>query len=675
MNKFRRFGRLLAATTATATMLAGAPIAFAADADEVVVSVNNITDFHGHLAYDERNAELGVALLKSLMEQVNEGQDYVMTTSGDNVGGSAYISAISEDEYTLKALNELGIVASAVGNHEFDNGTEDLLNRIKPNSNYPILGANVLKDGQPLLDASYVEDINGVKVGFVGTVTENTAFKVAPAGIPGVTFTDPVEATNKEATRLKESGEADVVVALFHDDAVKYAAGFNKDVDLLFGGDSHQKHSGEVARDGAAPLVYAQGFEYGKILNDADITFDTAEKKVVAIEVNQYDVTAAAGLTPDAALTDLVAEAQAKADELGNNVVGQSPADMFRGSDEGKDSGSNRGVESTLNNFIAEAQRVAMGDFVGKDIDIAVMNAGGVRADLNAGETTYKEVFDVQPFGNAVAYGSISGADFIEALENQWKTEGSRPVLAMGLSNNVTVTYDPNGEQGARIKQVMINDEVLDPAKDYTIALSTFLIDEGDGFFKAGAIKDITDVGYMDTAVMSDYIKSGKAEVRESQAQVGVVVDGELKAGNTIKVELSSLNYSTKGEPMASTATVELAGAKASADIDNAAKEGDEQRGERGRATIELTIPKDAEGKQDLIVTTDAGTKAVLTLDIQNDNKKGGSPDKDGSSTGGIIAAVLGAILAIAAAVGFAAPMLPAPIREMIEKFIPNFKF
>ena len=383
--------------------------------------------------------EMGAALLQSLIKKVNEGQEYALTSSGDNVGGSAYISAISEDEYTMDVLNAMGLDASAVGNHEFDKGVDDLQDRLEPHSDFPILGANVLEDGKPILDASTVQEIGGVKVGFVGTVTQNTEFKVAPAQIPGVTFTDPVEATNEEAKRLKESGEADVVIALFHEDAQQFADKFSTDVDALFGGDTHQKAQGEVAREGALPLQWAQGHEYGKLLNDLDITFDTTAKKVTDIKMKQYDATDAASLSEDAEIAAIVDEAAAKAEVLGAEVVGTMPDALFRGSDEGKEPGSNRGVESTLNNFIAQAQRDSVAKAVGKDIDLGVMNAGGVRADLPAGEVTYKDVFTVQPFGNSVAYGKVSGADLIKALENQWQDGASRPRLAMGLSDNVQV--------------------------------------------------------------------------------------------------------------------------------------------------------------------------------------------------------------------------------------------
>ena len=155
--------------------------------------------------------------------------------------------------------------------------------------------------------------------------------------------------------------------------------------------------------------------------------------------MKQYDATDAASLSEDAEIAAIVDEAAAKAEVLGAEVVGTMPDALFRGSDEGKEPGSNRGVESTLNNFIAQAQRDSVAKAVGKDIDLGVMNAGGVRADLPAGEVTYKDVFTVQPFGNSVAYGKVSGADLIKALENQWQDGASRPRLAMGLSDNVQV--------------------------------------------------------------------------------------------------------------------------------------------------------------------------------------------------------------------------------------------
>ena len=158
--KFRRFGQLLAATTVTAVAVSGAP-ALAAEADEVTFSVTNFTDFHGHLELAEATdrdtgalvgyKEMGAARMAALIKYVNKDQEYALTSSGDNVGGSAFVSAISEDKYTNEALNTMNLDVTAVGNHEFDKGTEDLMDRIVKESEFPIIGANVTKDGKPLL--------------------------------------------------------------------------------------------------------------------------------------------------------------------------------------------------------------------------------------------------------------------------------------------------------------------------------------------------------------------------------------------------------------------------------------------------------------------------------------------------------------------------------------------
>ena len=492
MSKFRRFGRLLAATTVSATVVVGAPVAFAQEGDIADFSVTNITDFHGHLSHEEidegeapeAGSEMGAAKLKSLIEYVNQDQEYIMTTSGDNVGGTAFVSAVANDEPTLDVLNLLGVDVSAVGNHEFDQGHSDLTDRIVPRSDYPILGANVTLNGEPLLDASNVIEVDGVKVGFVGTVTTLTKNKVAPSASEGVEFTDPVAATNAEADRLTESGEADIVVALMHEDAEQYAEGFNNNVDILFGGDSHVRSSGEVAREGALPLYWAQGHEYGKVLQDADIKYNKTTKEIESIEINQWDrsMEVVEALEPDAEVAARVAAAEADAEVLGAEIVGQMDAATFRGRDEGADSGSNRGVESTLNSLIADANRASLESQTGVEIDLGIMNAGGVRADLPAGDVTFQDVLTVQPFGNSVAYGTLTGQDILDALEDQWQPGASRPRLALGLSTGFEYAYNPAGEQGERVISATLNGEEIDPAAEYTVATSTFLFDGGDDF-------------------------------------------------------------------------------------------------------------------------------------------------------------------------------------------------
>lgn len=608
MTPLRRMGRLIAATATTALALGLAPVAAAQDVVEF--SVSNITDFHGRLAEDNYNKEMGAALLTGLNNQIN-GPENVFTTSGDNVGGSAFISAITDDRYTIDFLNAAGVDASAVGNHEFDQGQDDLLGRIAPASAFPILGANVYQaDGTRLLDPYSIEERNGVRIAFVGTVATSTASKVSPAGIAGLEFRDPVAETNQVAQELKNSGEADVVIALFHEDAATYAAGFDAEyVDFLFGGDSHLKKA-----DAAAPVPYAQSLEYGKLLTDVDFTFNKATGEVESVTIEQYDHDRAIGMgvAPDSAVAGVVETARAQADEVGQTIVAEIDNSFYRGSNDGGAPGSNRGVESTLNHLIAEAQRASLEDLLGEPIDVGFMNAGGVRADLPAGEISYSDVYTVQPFGNEVSVATMSGQAILDTLEKQWKTAGDRPRLALGLSEGFTYSYDPGAEQGSRIIGAHLNGEAIDPAADYRIAASTFLLEGGDLLIDPADVRDVLKVGYMDVQSLIDYLKANESVApRAGQADVAVTVDGEIAPGETVTLQLASLNYSSAGEPMATTVTVAIGDTTATAGIDNSFSAIPTGLGEHGTATVEIIVPADYAG-EGFVISTDTGTRVVV---------------------------------------------------------------
>lgn len=625
VRKYRRFGHLLAATTASTLVVSGVTVASAQDGNTVSISITNFTDFHGHLLDQgidndnpTANTEMGAARLAALMDYVGEDNDHQLrTTSGDNVGGTAAISAVNNDEATLDALNAMEIDVSAVGNHEFDQGQDDLLNRIVPRSDYPILGANVIVDatGETLLAASHIFELDGVgvKVAVIGTGSPQTPAKVAPSAIQGLTFTDPVAAANDEARRLKESGEADIVVVIQHEDIVTYG-GFDFDVvDAAFGGDSHQRYD-DLGNN------RAQAHEYGKALAELEITYDLTAGQITGQEITFYDYSlpAVQALTPHAATQAIVAQAEETFEEIGSQEIATLETPYLRGSNPGAGPGSNRGTESTANNMIAEASRWAMDDFLGGgQIDFGVMNAGGVREDLEEGVVTYADALTVQPFGNELAYATISGQAFIDALENQWQPGQSRPRLSLGVSNNVSYSYDPTAPQGERIINVTINGEDIDPARDYTVAASTFLFEGGDSFFNPDAVRNQSNVGYLDITAFTDYLGSeGNPTLRTGQGEIGITGHQNLVAGGSTEIELSSLNYSTEGEPMANNVTVEFAGTSQTVAIDNAVTEADAGFGEQGRATVTLDVPVHAEGAQEIRVTTDAGTDISVPVTV-----------------------------------------------------------
>lgn len=629
-------GRALAVAAASVSVsVCGSVLVAPASAAELAeFSVTNFTDFHGHLE-DDGTKEMGAAKLAGLAKQVNQGQEYAFVSSGDNVGGSAFVSSVSEDKYSLEALNAMGVEATAVGNHEFDKGFDDLTGRIDAASDYPLLGANVYKDGQRALESHYVKEMKGVKVAFVGTVTQQTPSIVSADAVKGLEFRDPVAETNTLAKQLKDSGEADVVVALFHEDAAANADKFGAEVDVVFGGHSHKPFNQTIERDGTSPLYVLQSDAHTKLLSDLDITFDKTAGAIKDVKVAQYDYAAAAGAQADAGVQGIVDKAVTEADKLGAKVVGNVSGAMVRG--EWSD-------ESTISNFIANGAKYAMEDATGQDVDLGVMNAGGVRADLDAGDVTYEEAANIHPFANNYVVATFTGQQIKDALESQWeKADSTHPDRVIGLSDNVAYTYDPKAPQGEKVTGVTIGGEPLEMDRDYRVAGAAFLVTGGgDGHFPAGAGRDVVDPGVLDLEAFLTYLGSDKQEVPASQTGVGVTTPRETTPGATLTVELSSLNYTVDTDPQATTAKVALGDAVAQAPITH------------GTASVELTVPEDLCGEQSLVVTTDAGTTALAPVTVTGcEGGDDGDGSGDGASSGSSVGAgVLGIAGLVAAVVG-----------------------
>ncbi|MCG7292691.1 bifunctional metallophosphatase/5'-nucleotidase [Corynebacterium afermentans] len=671
MFDFRRAGALIAATTTTAVVLTAAPFVAAAEADQVTINVANITDFHGRLEYNERNKEMGAANVAGIMNYIrSKNPNTIVTNSGDNQGGSAFISAISDDKYTMDFVNAIGTDGTAVGNHEFDKGYQDLIERIIPGTNDKQIGANIFKeDGTREVKPYIIVERDGVKIALVGTTSNLTVAKSNPENVKGLDIRDSALQVNEEAKKIKDNGEADVVIALIHDPAKEASEKLDKDyVDFVFGGDSHIQ---DMNVDADVP--YFQSYEYGKIVTDLTFTFDKETKDIVSHSAEQYDITdlEKLGITPDEEVEALVAEAKAEADKLGEKVVAEVGATFKRGSNPGDKPGTNRGTESTANNMIAESALIALEKFLGEDIDLGVMNAGGVRDDLVKGEVSYKEAFSVQPFSNSIDVASLTGAAIKEALENQWQTpeaaeKSGRPRLDMGLSDNVSYTYNPDAPRGEKITSISIDGKPMEMDKKYRVAASSFLFDGGDNFIAPDNVTERNTVGYNDLQAFVDYLESGAAKIRTGQKDVGVVLpEGGLKAGQKNTIELTSLSYSSEGEPMAKTASVKLGEATAEAEVDNEVTDADKGFGEQGRAKVELEIPAEAAGEQTLEITTDKGTKVSLPVTVAQADKPAEDDGKDkpakenGSSDApiGVILGVIAAVLVLVLPLALAFPI------------------
>jgi 2',3'-cyclic-nucleotide 2'-phosphodiesterase (5'-nucleotidase family) len=550
---------LLAGASIAAPLVTSAP----ASAAPVQIQLLTINDFHGRLQPDANTGVPGVTKLATLVETVSTQAPTSFASAGDNIGASPFVSAVAQDQPTIDVLNAMGLDVSAVGNHEFDKGFADLRDRVIPASDFPFLGANVrYAEGEPdagerALDASTVVDVGGVDVGYVGVVTGETESLVSPDGITMLDFTDPVAEAEDVAAELKDgnpsNGEADVVVVLAHEGAASENidsiaelqadpvfgdfVAMSDDVDAIFSGHTHQAYAFDVPVPGASPArsrpVVSTG-EYGKRLGRVKLTVDTATGSIATDVVELLDPTSSA---EDPEVKAIVDAAVTESAQLGSVQIGEIDADILRSPD--------RNTESDLANFIADAQLAFTAAADRGDADLALMNPGGIRADLKyaavegrpgdgPGVVTYSEAFDVQSFANSIVTQTFTGAQVYGALEQQWQPPtASRPFLALGISEGLTFTYNPAAPKGYRINpgSVMLDGTPIDLAGEYRVTTNSFLAAGGDNFTVLGQGTDDFTLGETDLAALRSYLESfdGPAEVdREPRTAVAVPEEPDL---------------------------------------------------------------------------------------------------------------------------------------------------
>jgi 5'-nucleotidase len=491
------------------------------------IQVLTINDFHGRIEPGFGNGEAGAAVLAGAVDAFEaENANTLLVSSGDNIGASTFTSFIQDDEPTIEALVAAGLDVSAVGNHEFDRGFADLTGRVAGlyGSDDFLLGANVYDKGttDPALPEYAIEEVDGVRVAFIGTVTEDTASMVSPTGIEDIEFGDQLEAANRVAAELTESGLADVIVLLTHDgsatedcatlaagdtDYARLVDGASAEIDAIVSGHTHQAYACEVPVDGVAgterPVI--QAHQYGTTLGKLDISVDTQTKELVSIGASLVPLVNAddeVALFPaDPSVQALVDAASAEADVLGAVEVGEISADIVRG---GTPPGDDRGVESSLGNLVADVYLWATSndDYAGTPAQIGLMNPGGLRDDLlygGNGVVTYRDVVEVQPFANTLVTVTLTGAQLKQVLEEQWQPAGSsRPKLHLGVSEGFTYEYDPTAPTGSRIVSMTLDGEPVAAGDTFTVVTNSFLAGGGDNFVTFAGATDRTDTGQVD---------------------------------------------------------------------------------------------------------------------------------------------------------------------------------
>ncbi|MET7990276.1 bifunctional metallophosphatase/5'-nucleotidase [Amycolatopsis sp. NPDC005232] len=521
MRLFTRLAVTAAAALATVAVTS-VPASAAQTTDVRIITLN---DLHGNLeppagsagkvfvsdgtSVDAGGAAYVATHVKQLESQVRNS---MVLSAGDNVGASPVISALFHDEPTIDFLNELGVKASAVGNHEFDEGYQELLRmqfggcnktdgcQFHPTyqgADFPILGSNVyFTNGLPALLPFSVQFSGGVPIGIIGATLKDLPSVVTPDAIKGLKFGDEAQAINRTANLLDLLGIKAQVVLLHQGDETlpgsgpndcKVAPGGEADViaknvspkvDAIFTGHSHQQYNCVINDPAGQPRPVIQGASFGRLLSVVDLKIDLRTRDVIRSQTKAHNEIVTRDVTPDPAVTKLVDEAKTKSGPIANKQVGTITAELTAA---GAPSG-----ESTIGDVIADAQ---LEGTKSNNAVVAITNPGGIRADLNYasspngegdGVVTYGEAFTVQPFANIMQTITLTGANLKTVLEQQWGQPGGTKILQ--ISSSLHYTYSASAPIGSRVSNITVNGTPVDPAATFRVSVNNFLAAGGDGF-------------------------------------------------------------------------------------------------------------------------------------------------------------------------------------------------
>jgi 2',3'-cyclic-nucleotide 2'-phosphodiesterase (5'-nucleotidase family) len=521
----------------------------------VDVQLLSFNDFHGHLEpptgrdaglgskLDPKSTPVGgVEYLAARLRQLRQGTDTSLTVAaGDIIGASPFLSGLFHDEPTVESMEKLHLDVTSVGNHEFDEGTDELLrmqhggchpedgcyieDEPYDGATFPWLAANVIDraSGKPLLAPTWVKQV-GVKVGFIGMTLEGTPEVTGQSGITSVRFLDEVQTANASARELRRQG-VQAIVVLLHEGGVQagsygqcdgisgpivdIARNLDPAIDTVVTGHTHQPYICSLPDPAGNPRLVTSASSFGRVVTETRLPVDRRTGDVVRDQVAAMNHLVTRTGAKDADQSAVIDKWKALSAPLANRVVGSVTADITRS--------ETRDAESDLANLIADAQLAATSAPERGGAQIALMNPGGVRADLvhtsstggeAPGEITYAEAFAVQPFAGSLVSVNLTGAQIEKVLEEQFNDSGTRaPTLMLGVSKGLTYSFSRGAPVGDRIDpaSIMLNGAPLKPDATYRVTANTFLAAGGDGFTTFAEGTEAVGGGD-DIAALTDYL-------------------------------------------------------------------------------------------------------------------------------------------------------------------------
>ncbi|MGN6751063.1 MAG: bifunctional metallophosphatase/5'-nucleotidase [Intrasporangium sp.] len=507
------------------------------------IQLLSFNDFHGNLeppsgssarvTTSHGNVDAGgVEYLATHLAQARQGHNNTLTVAaGDIVGASPLLSAAFHDEPTILAMNKLGLDATAVGNHEFDEGYKEI-QRLQyggciddgdgannqnscptgsfPGASFDILAANVIEksSGKTILPAYTIKNVNGAKIAFIGMTLKDTPNIVTAAGVAGLKFTDEVETANALVPVLKKNN-VNAIIVLIHQgglptnpifDAscgngagldpkaspiIDIAKRLDPEIDMIISGHTHQPYVCDIPDPAGRSRLVTSASSFGRLFTETDLQYDRRTNDIVRSSVKGTNMIVSRDVPKDPAQTALISQYKAFVKPIASKVIGHITQDVTKS--------QNAAGESQLGDLIADAQLADTSVVTGGEAPvIAFMNPGGVRADLSyaaspygeaPGDVTFDEAFTVQPFNNYMVSMTLTGKQIKALLNEQWSGPNAGAPKILQVSKGLAYTYS-----GTTLGSVTLNGAALDDAKSYRIVTNNFLQGGGDGFptFTAG---------------------------------------------------------------------------------------------------------------------------------------------------------------------------------------------
>lgn len=498
------------------------------------LTVLHTNDHHGRF-WQNKYGEYGMAARKTLIDELRaevqaEGGSVLLLSGGD-INTGVPESDLQDAEPDFKGMSKIGYDAMALGNHEFDNPLEVLFKQ-QEWANFPMLSANIYdkETGKRLFQPYAMFNKQGIKIAVIGLTTEDTAKLGNPEFIGEVDFRDPKEEAKKVIVELKETERPDLIFAVTHmghyengnrgvnaPGDVALARYLNEgDLDMIVGGHSQEpvcmegpnvikknfKPGDECKPDVQNGTYIVQAYEWGKFVGRADYEFRNGDLSMVSydlIPVNLKKKIKVNGESQRVLIQDEINQDEAMLEFLRPyQEQGQDKLNVKIAESNGKLEGDRNVVRYQQTNL---GRLIATAHMERAKADFAVMNSGGVRDSIEAGDITYKDVLTVQPFGNMVSYVDMSGKEVLDYLN----VVATKPVDSGAYAQfaGISMTVE-NG----KVSNVFIGEKQLRLDGQYRFTVPSYNASGGDGYPKVNTHSGYVNTGFTDAEVLKEFLQT-----------------------------------------------------------------------------------------------------------------------------------------------------------------------